>query len=318
MNSVIKCCCLPKRNHAGRKLFQGFEHGSMKKHGFEVELEFNKTTSAQLNYYVKGIFGFNENRVIFKDDLIYAPDYTKNAGKPVDAQLSGVLLTGTGYYTSVNDIHNNPSPIALEKLNVGDYKFLDFTADGTISSVDKYPIKGSNYPPITYSLSSGFSYKGFDFNFMFQGNYGKFVVYNQTYEAEFVKGDYRVHSSQLDYWTPDNQGANHSTLHYNGGGSVDILYWGGGEADKGYDIMVENRYWRNANYVRLKEIYAGYTFTSPLFKRLAGIGNIVVYATATNVFTITPLIEGDPERKDFQQGFYPQMTGFNFGCKFDF
>jgi TonB-linked SusC/RagA family outer membrane protein len=298
--------------------FKDLNLGSMKKHGFEVELEFNKTTSAQLNYYVKGIFGFNENRVIFKDDPVYAPDYTKNAGKPVDAQLNGVLLTGTGYYTSVNDIHNNPSPITLEKLNVGDYKFLDYTADGTISSVDKYPIKGSNYPPITYSLSSGFSYKGFDFNFMFQGNYGKFVVYNQTYEAEFVKGDYRVHSSQLDYWRPDNQDVNHSTLHYSGSNSADILFWGGGEADRGYEIMVENRFWRNANYVRLKEIYAGYTFTSPLFKRLAGIGNIVVYATATNVFTITPLIEGDPERKDFQQGFYPQMTGLNFGCKFDF
>ncbi len=298
--------------------FKDLNLGSIKKQGFEVELEFNKTTSSQLNYFVKGLFGFNENRIIFKDDPIYAPDYTKNAGKPVDAQLSGVVLTGTGYYTSVNDIHNNPSPIALEKLNVGDYKFLDYTADGTISSVDKYPLAGSQYPPITYSVSAGFDYKGFDFNFLFQGNAGKYVVYNQTYEAEFIKGDYRVHSSQLDYWSPDMQNVNHSTLHYSGGNSADILFWGGGEANSGYDIMVENRFWRNANYIRLKEIYAGYTFNSATLKHYAGISRVKVYATANNLITFTKLIEGDPERKDFQQGFYPQMSRFTVGVNFDF
>ncbi|MEI7423287.1 MAG: TonB-dependent receptor [Prolixibacteraceae bacterium] len=298
--------------------FKDLNLGSMKKQGFEVELEFNKTTASKVTYYSKGIFGFNENRIIFKDDYLNAPEYSKNADKPVDAQLNGVLLTGSGYYTSVNDIHNNPSPIALEKLNTGDYKFLDYTADGVISDVDKYPIKGSSYPPITYSLSSGISYKGFEFNFMFQGNVGKYVVYNQTYEAEFIKGDYRVHSSQLDYWTPNNQDVNHSTLHYSGSGSADILFWGGGEANSGYNIMVENRFWRNADYLRLKEIYLGYSFESSVLKHYAGISKINVYATANNVVTFTKLIEGDPERKDFQQGFYPQMSSTIIGLKFNF
>ena len=38
----------------------------MKKHGLELEVEFNKTTATQLNYWVKGIFGYNENRIISK------------------------------------------------------------------------------------------------------------------------------------------------------------------------------------------------------------------------------------------------------------
>ncbi|MDP4291781.1 MAG: SusC/RagA family TonB-linked outer membrane protein [Bacteroidota bacterium] len=298
--------------------FKDLNLGSMKKHGIEVELEFNKTTRSQLNYHFKGIFGFNENRVIYKDDPVYAPDYTKNAGKPVDAQLTGALLTGTGYYTTINDIHNNPSPISVEKLNVGDYKFLDYTADGMINSTDEYPIAGSLYPPITYSFSGGFSYKGFEFSFMFAGDAGKYVEYNQTYEAEFVKGDYRVHSSQLDYWTPANQDANHSTLHYSGSNSADILFWGGGEADKGYQIMLENRFWRKADFLRLKEVFASYTFNSTLLKRVVGINNMSVYATGTNLWTLTNLIEGDPERKDFEQGFYPQMSSFNIGLKFGF
>ncbi|HWS01688.1 MAG TPA: SusC/RagA family TonB-linked outer membrane protein, partial [Prolixibacteraceae bacterium] len=89
--------------------FKDLNLGEMKKHGLEVEVDFNKTTATQLNYWIKGIFGYNENRIIFKDDPPYAPDYTKDEGKPLGAQLNGVELTGTGYYTSVDDIHNNTS-----------------------------------------------------------------------------------------------------------------------------------------------------------------------------------------------------------------
>ena len=299
--------------------FKDLNLGKMKKHGIDVELEYNKTIASGLKYFVKGIFGFNENRIICKDDKAYAPDYTKAAGKPVGAQLNGVDVTGSGYYTSVNDIHNNTSPLAVEKLYVGDYKYLDYNADGTITSLDKHPIEGLTYPPITYSLSSGFSYKGFDFVFMFTGNVGKNVEFNQLWETEFNLGNYRVHESQLNYWRPDNQDATHATLHYTGVSNAEIYYWGGsGNVDTGYDVMIKNRFWRNANYLRLKEVYVGYTSNSKFLERIAGISNLLVYATGNNLWTLTKLIEGDPERKDFGDGFYPQMSSFQLGMKFGF
>ncbi|MDP3431469.1 MAG: TonB-dependent receptor [Bacteroidota bacterium] len=309
--------------------FKELNLGEVKKHGIEVEIGFNKTVNKNFNYFLKAIMGYNENRVLFKDDPPYAPDHTKLAGKPLTEmlsnefgleglELSGVELTGTGYYTSVDDIHNNPSPIALEKLNVGDYKFLDYLVDGTITALDKHPIKGLTYPPFTFSWSSGFTYRNFDFHFMFQGNLGKYVQYNQTYEVEFIKGDWRVHSSQLDYWAPNNPTAKHSTLHYSGSSSADILFWGGGEADRGYQVMIEDRFFRNADYMRLKEVYAGYTFDPGYLNKLAGVSSFLVYVTGNNLWTLTNLIEGDPERKDFQQGFYPQMSSFKVGVKFVF
>jgi len=298
--------------------FKDLNLGKLKKHGLELEVEYNHTTPTKLNYWAKGIFGYNENRIIFKDDPPYAPEYTKDAGKPLGSQINGVLLTGTGYYTSVNDIHNNPAPIDLYKINVGDYKFLDYKVDGKITSLDKYPIAGSTFPPITYSLSGGIIWNKFEFNCMFQGNQGKYVEYNQTYEVEFIKGDWRVHSSQLDYWAPNNPDANHSTLHYSGSSSADILFWGGGEADRGYQIAIQDRFWRKADYLRLKEVYLGYSMSSKLLSRLAGVSNLTVYGSGNNLWTLTNLIEGDPERKDFQQGFYPQMTVVKFGVKVNF
>lgn len=298
--------------------FKSLNRGEMKKHGIEVEVEYNSPVNSNFSYHLRGVFGYNDNRIIFKDDLPYAPEYKKLEGKPLGAQLGGVMVTGSGYYTSIDDIHNNPSAVPIGSLNVGDYKFLDYSADGKIDNMDQFPVKGNLYPPVTFSLSGGFVFKKFEFNILLQGNTGKWVDFNQIYETEFTKGSLRIHESQLDYWTPENQGANHATLHYFGTGDNPQLMWGGGEADRGYGLKLPGRYWRNADYLRIKEIYAGYTLKSKYLNTLAGVSNLVLYASANNVLTLTKLIEGDPERKDFQQGFYPQLMTLKLGLKVAF
>lgn len=304
--------------------------GKVKKHGIEVEAEWRDKIGNDFEYYVRGIFGFNESRVIFKDDPPSYPEHMKLAGKPLTEllnseygleglEINGVQLTGTGYFTTVDDIHNNVSAVNITSNYVGDYKFLDYMVDGTVNAYDKYPIKGLTYPPITYSAGSGFTWKNWDFNFLFVGNQGKYVQYNQAWEVEFIKGDWRLHASQLDFWRPDNQNVNHATLHYSGSSSQDNLVWGGGEADRGYQTIIENRFFRNASYIRLKDIYLGYTFKNVGFlKNILGVSNFLLYASGSNIFTITPLIEGDPEATNFYQGYYPQMTTVRMGAKIIF
>ncbi len=301
--------------------------GKVKKHGIDIDIEFRKKFGKDFTYFAKAIFGFNENRVIFKDDPASYPDYMKEAGKPITGtlnaeyglvglELNGVQLTGSGYYTSIDDIHNNVSPVDITRLYVGDYKFLDYKVDGTVNAFDKHPIPGLTYPPITYSFSSGFNWKGFDFNFLLAGNQGKYVQYNQAWEVEFIKGDWRMHKSQLDYWTPTNPNAGHATLHYSGSSSQDNLVWGGGEADRGYQTIIQDRYFRDASYIRLKDLFLGYTFSNVNFlKNTLGISNLQVYASGSNLFTITPLVEGDPEATNFYQGYYPIMASFRLGVK---
>lgn len=293
--------------------------GSMKKHGFDLDIEYKKSLSKDLSFYLKGIFGFNENRIVYKDDPKYAPEYAKEAGKPLGAQLTGAQLIGANYFTSVDDIHTTIAPIPVGSLNVGDYKFLDYSADGNISITDRYPIPGSMYPPITFSFGGGFSYKNFDFNFNFQGNQGKYVAFNQAYEIEFPNGNYRIHASQLDYWTPTNPQANHSTIHFVGDANLPNLVWGGGSSYYGgYETAIQDRMWRKADYLRLKEMYLGYNFKPEFLNRTIGIKTLTTYITGNNLFTLTNLIEGDPERKDFTQGFYPQMSSVKFGLKLGF
>lgn len=298
--------------------FKDLNLGEMKKHGFEVEAEYNDRIGKNFNYFIKGNVGFNENRIIYKDDLPFAEEYQKQAGKLLGGQLNGLELNGNQYFTSVDDLHLNPSPVAVMASNVGDYQYVDYNGDGIINTADKHPITGSLYPPFTYSLSSGFSYKGFDFNFMFQGNNGKYVNYNGAFEYEFLKGNIRVHESQLDYWSPTNLNANHSTLNFQLNDDPKYLWAGGGAGESGYGGMLIGRSWRNADYLRLKEVYMAYTLKSKVLKSAIGVDNVNIYATGNNLITFTNLLEGDPERKDFLMGFYPQMISAKLGLKVSF
>jgi TonB-linked SusC/RagA family outer membrane protein len=307
--------------------FKQMNLGEMKKHGLEVEVEFNKTLRNGFNYFFKGNFGYNENRVIAKDDLNGTPDHLKAAGKPYGGQIQGLQLNGNQYFTSVDDIHLNPSPVSITSTNVGDYQYLDYTADATINKDDKHSIVGSLYPPITFGLTSGFSYKGFEFSVMLQGNAGKYVDFNGAYEFEFLKGNPRIHPSAMDYWSPTNLNANHATLNFAGATDEIKVSWAGGSSEVnnysgvwagGYDGKLEGRVWRNADYVRLKEVYMGYNFKSKLMKKSIGVNNILLYATGNDLLTFTKLIEGDPERQNFLEGFYPQMLSAKVGLKFSF
>jgi TonB-linked SusC/RagA family outer membrane protein len=315
-----KMLLTPRVIMLGGNTFKDQNLGSLKKHGFDLDIEYRKALTSQTGFSVKGILGFNENRILYKDDPKYAPDYAKEEGKPLGAQISGAELIGSGYFTSVDDIHTSTLPIPVSQLNVGDYKFLDYNPDGVITLLDRYPLPGSTYPPVTYSFGGNFWHKNFEFRFNFQGNQGKYVLFNQSFEIEFINGNYNIHVSQLDYWTPTNQGANHSTLHYVGDANLPNLVWGGGSSyyAQGYETAIEDRMWRQSDYLRLKEVYLGYTFKPAFLKRSVGIENLTTYLTGNNLFTITNLIEGDPERKDFTQGFYPQMMTVRFGLEISF
>lgn len=277
--------------------------GRMKKHGMEIEVRYRDRTSFGLNYNVFGIFGFNENRIILKDDLKKAPDYQKVAGKSQGAQINGTVLSGNGYYNSIDDIHNyvRPSTSQLMDMIPGSYRYIDYDGNGLIDNNDTYPIHGSQYPPINYSFGCELNYKNFMFSFLFQGNVGKYVSFSGSFINEFSGDDYKVQSTMLDYWTPTNQNATHrAILGKNNLGTTDGIGW------------------QRADFLKLRDLYIGYKFNTKKVKKYIGLDNLTIYATGNNLFTFTDLIYGDPESKAFSGGGYPQMRTVKFGLKLGF
>ena len=299
--------------------YKEVNRGSMKKHGIDIELGWADKTPTGFGYNLTAMVSLHENRITNCEDAPYAPEYQKTAGKPYKGQTDGVSIVDSGYFESIDDIHNYPAYTTdWNFVNVGAYKYLDYSADGRLSVEDLHAIAGSQYPPVVCSFRAGFDYKGFEFSMLWYANLGKWVEYNKSWEIEFNKGDYRITHSQLDYWRPDNRDANHATLVYGGTSGHPMYMWAGGSGDAGAKMMLEGRTWRKADYISLKEVYLGYTFRSKRVLQRAGFRNLSLYLTGTNLLTLSDLIEGDPKSTTFTTGFYPMMTSVKLGVKIGF
>ena len=299
--------------------YKEVNRGSMKKHGIDIELGWADKTPTGFGYNLTAMVSLNENRITNYEDAPYAPEYQKTAGKPYKGQTDGVSIVDSGYFESIDDIHNYPAYTTdWNFVNVGAYKYLDYSADGRLSVEDLHAIAGSQYPPVVCSFRAGFDYKGFEFSMLWYANLGKWVEYNKSWEIEFNKGDYRITHSQLDYWRPDNRDANHATLVYGGTSGHPMYMWAGGNGDAGAKMMLEGRTWRKADYLSLREVYLAYTFNAKRLRQKVGFRSLSLYLTANNLLTFTPLIEGDPASTTFTTGFYPQMTSLKLGVKIGF
>ena len=299
--------------------YKEVNRGSMKKHGIDIELGWADKTPTGFGYNLTAMVSLNENRITNYEDAPYAPEYQKTAGKPYKGQTDGVSIVDSGYFESIDDIHNYPAYTTdWNFVNVGAYKYLDYSADGRLSVEDLHAIAGSQYPPVVCSFRAGFDYKGFEFSMLWYANLGKWVEYNKSWEIEFNKGDYRITHSQLDYWRPDNRDANHATLVYGGTSGHPMYMWAGGSGDAGAKMMLEGRTWRKADYLSLREVYLAYTFNAKRLRQKVGFRSLSLYLTANNLLTFTTLIEGDPASTTFTTGFYPQMTSLKLGVKIGF
>ena len=94
--------------------------------------------------------------------------------------------------------------------------------------------------------------------------------------------------------------------------------WGGGTSTEGYDVGLSGVTWRSSDYLTLKEVYVGYKLKSKKIQEAVGIDAITLSLTGNNLFTLTDLIEGDPQRTSLSTSYYPIMSTFKLGVKVSF
>ncbi len=294
--------------------------GAIKKHGIEVEANYSHRFGRDWTFSVGGNFSYSDNRVVYADDAPFSLEHQRAAGAPIGTPTGGLYLADSGFLTSVDDIHSSFLPVTMDKVIIGDYKFIDYTADGVIDSDDKGRIRGSVYPPVSFAFNTGFSWKGLEFRMLLHGYAGKWVNYNQIYEYEFFKGNYSIHKSSLDYWSPANPSGNHAALHYTASQIPNLQWTGYAETidGGGYGAKIEGKSWRRSDYVRLKEVTLSYTWNGRNFTRRTGMQAIRAYVTGNNLLTFTDLLEGDPESKNLVWGSYPYMRTVRIGLQLTF
>ena len=102
------------------------------------------------------------------------------------------------------------------------------------------------------------------------------------------------------------------------GGQSGVYYPLGVSLAQIYNAKIAGRSWRRADYLRLKEVSVGYTWSGPKIRQALGVRALKVYATGNNLLTFTDLLEGDPENKYLVWGQYPQMMTVKLGIQVSF
>ncbi|MEO0473780.1 MAG: TonB-dependent receptor, partial [Bacteroidota bacterium] len=199
------------------------------------------------------------------------------------------------------------TPAKLPNTTVGEPIYVDTNQDGEIDAGDRIRIHSSNVPEIQYGIFGGFSYKGLDFNFLFQGQADAetLVFFDQS-------GTLPEHVF-TERWTPENPDARYPRAFVQG----DPI---SGNQNTAENFQGADFWLHDASYLRLKNIELGYTLRKETLK----FGSMRVFFRGLNLLTMFSEIQKlglDPEAtgyNNFRGSTYPSLKSYSLGVNINF
>ena len=273
--------------------------GKTENKGFEIEVS-HRRALGEFTYFVNANTSFARNKILEMDEENQAYPNLFRTGHPIGQEFG---LIAIDFFKDESDIINSREQ-TFGRVIPGDLKYYDVNGDGIINNNDATAIGRSPIPEIMYGLSGGFNYRNFDFSFLFQGA-GNFTYVRELETAyEFYNGG-KVMESHFGRWTPETAStATYPVLH----------------SDFNDNNHRKSSFFvREADYLRLKNLEAGYTFRNLKISKTHGISSFRLYANGMNLFTIDST-EGDfdPESPSGRYWTYPQVKVFNIGFSANF
>lgn len=265
--------------------------GIVDNQGFEVEIG-HENRIGKVNYNARGTFTFARNKVIFMDEAANIQASLRQTGRPFD-QYTG--LVAMGLFQSEEEIKNAPKQYNFQP-KPGDIRYADINGDGVINDLDRTIIGRSKVPEVVYGLNLGASWNGFDISMLWQGA----ANFNTYIGAELAYPFFNISNPMtymLDYWTPDNRGAEFPRPVINGNAN---------------NLKGSSFWLRDASYLKLRSLNIGYTLPAGWLKQ-ARIQQARLYVAGANLLTISRLKGLDPEVPSETRGYYPQQRSINIG-----
>ncbi|UKT62761.1 SusC/RagA family TonB-linked outer membrane protein [Pedobacter mucosus] len=289
--------------------------GDMSNKGIEVNLGYhmNRNNDNPFKFDAGVNFSRNVNKVIKLADGISQQPYGNfrslttsilRAGDPFGSFFGYKVA---GIYQNTGELTSNPG---YTGARVGGFKYTDVNGDGAITPADR-TIIGDPNPDFLYSLSLNASYKNWDVAMFFNGVQGNDLYDATRYFTDFPTFDGARSTRLLDAWSPTNTGSMIPSPYV---GVSDLEY-----ASSSY-------YVQDGSFFRMKNIQVGYSFKLKQDSKL-GFSKIRVYASATNLFTITNYTGLDPEVSQesdtfsvpgLDRGIYPSPRQYLLGLSVGF
>lgn len=288
-------------------------YGYVTNKGFEFSGNIVALNNKDWTLSFDGNISFNQNKIGGLDADQYASQLWYGANE-VFLQRNGYPI-GTiygyvedGFYDNIAEVRADPiyEKVADSEAQrmVGEIKYVDKNGDGQITTDDRAVIGDTN-PDFIYGFNTNLRWKNLSLGLFFQGSKGN-DIFNGNLTMIGMTSIANVTRDAYDTrWTPENA-AN--------------AKWPRVTTAMTRDMKLSNRYVEDGSYLRLKTINLNYDFGAVC----KGITNLSLFATISNVFTITGYSWFDPDvnsfgsdvsRRGVDIGTYPNSRTYTFGLK---
>jgi TonB-linked SusC/RagA family outer membrane protein len=277
--------------------------GKITNKGTEISLGWNDKLGSELTYNISGNFSYNKNTV---NSLGNVSNFQILGNGGINVTESGQSVgyfygyRQTGIYQSTADLDKIPR---MSTSLPGDIAYADLNGDGAITPADRAYL-GTPFPPYSYGLNLGFSYKGFDATIQGQGSAGN-KIYLQRRTANFAPLSYE--SNRLNAWTAA------------GSTNVEPII-----VSRSNNLLFSTYYLEDGDYFRIRNLQLGYTLPRSVLEK-AGVQKLRIYVSGQNIKTWSKVSGYSPEPQisnvtasGADNGVYPVPAIYSFGVNLTF
>jgi len=271
--------------------------GIVRNTGVEFQLSHeNKVANGELLYHIAGNFMYAKNTIEYMDETPWGEghEYMNLTGHPMGA---GLYYQVKGINKTQEDLEKYPQ---MAGATLGDFIFEDLDGDGKITTYDRKRCDLTAVPQIVFGLNFDLTWKNFDFSLLLQGQ-GRARYYYAPL-TDPVSGNLEWEAASKA-WTLDNRDSDYPRMGSN-------ISNGG--------VTRSSFYYRNASFLRLKNVELGYTIPKSVWGEKIPVKGLRFYIAGYNLLTLSELKNVDPETSDESYQTYPQMRIFNTGVKLTF
>ena len=271
--------------------------GIVSNRGVELQLTHeNRVANGEFLYRIGGNIMYARNRIEYMDETPWGEghEYMNATGHPMGAELYYQVI---GINKTQEDLEKYPQ---MAGATLGDFIFADLDENGVIDTYDRKRCDLTTVPELVFGLNFEAQWKGFDLSVLFQGQGRARYYYAPLMDP--VSGNVEREAAEKA-WTLDNTDSDWPRL--------------GSNVSNGHTTR-SSFYYRDASFLRLKNVELGYTFNQAMFGTKVGIRSLRIYIAGYNLLTFSGLKNVDPETDDESYQNYPQMRIFNAGVKLTF
>ncbi len=248
----------------------GINAGETRSWGYETEAKYNLTAlGGNLTYTLSANFSHAIDKIIYREDPELAPEYQKLAGFQIGQGRS--QINQPGFIQSWDQLYTGVMSLDNTQRLPGDFRQVDFNADGYIDNKDDVPYGYTDRPQYNYGLTNVIEYKGISLMVQL---YGVFNVSGGINRGEFPETYSIVRPLHLyESWSPER--GNTTSPNY-----PHVRF--DTQSPKG-EFWIEDR-----SYLKVQNAELAYKIKAPIVKRL-GLSTARIALSGNNLAMISKM-----------------------------